>query len=241
MSGSDLKLLGTKLSPFSHRIEWALKLKGVEYELVVEDLKKKSSLLLELNPVHKKVPVLVHGGKAISESLIILEYIDETWKQNPILPNEPLERARVRFWATFVDEKLIEAARKALFSEGEDQAKALESVDEAMQLLEVESRANGKKFFGGDAIGLLDMMLGWAAYWSKFGEEAASLTVIDLNKYPAFASWVNNVLQLPLINQNLPPPSELRRVCHTLQMARLGKISTYWEAIKYGTHTLRPY
>ena len=81
-SQNDVKLLSFEQSPVGHRVEWALKLKGVDLEYVEEDIFNKSNLLLELNPVHKKVPVLVHNQKPIAESLIIVEYIDQTWKQS---------------------------------------------------------------------------------------------------------------------------------------------------------------
>ena len=109
----EVKLFRTWSSRFSLRIVWALKLKGIEYETILEDLQNKSSLLLQYNPVHKKVPVLLHNGKPILESLVILEYIEETWKQHPLLPEDPCEKATARFWARFNDEKV----HNSLFSD----------------------------------------------------------------------------------------------------------------------------
>lgn len=84
----------------------ALKLKGIEFEFIKEDIFKKSSLLLESNPVYKMIPVFIHGEKAIPDSLVILEYIDETWIQNPIMPKDPRERAYSRFWAKFSEDQV---------------------------------------------------------------------------------------------------------------------------------------
>lgn len=101
-----MQLLGYWGSPFALRVKWALKLKGIQYEYLEEDLPNKSPMLLELNPVLKKVPVLVHNGKPLAESLVIIEYIDETWTHNPLMPKDPYERAKARFWAKFADEKV---------------------------------------------------------------------------------------------------------------------------------------
>ena len=102
----EVKLLGATGSPFVCRVQIALKLKEIEYKFVEENLVNKSQLLLKYNPIYKKVPVFVHNDKPIIESLVILEYIDEIWKQNPILPNDPYQRALVRFWSKFIDDKV---------------------------------------------------------------------------------------------------------------------------------------
>ncbi|PON67460.1 S-crystallin [Parasponia andersonii] len=107
MVQSDVRLLGMWASPFVLRVRIALNLKQVQYEFVEETVGVKSELLLKSNPVHKKVPVLLHGGKSISESLIIIQYIDNAWASSgpSILPSDPYDRASHQFWAAYVDDK----------------------------------------------------------------------------------------------------------------------------------------
>ena len=104
---NDVKVLGAWPSPYAMRARIALHLKKVDYEYIVETMKPKSELLLKSNPVHKKIPVLFHLGKPICESLVIVQYIDETWNStHPILPADPYDRAIARFWASYIDDKV---------------------------------------------------------------------------------------------------------------------------------------
>ncbi|KAG5626100.1 hypothetical protein H5410_011318 [Solanum commersonii] len=208
----DVKLLGTKESIFTQRIMWALKLKGICYEFIEQDFSSRSSpLLVKLNPVYNKVPVMVHDGNSLAESLVILEYIEETWPFiNPLFPVDPFERASGRFWARFVDGKFYEAAKKAFFSSGETKAEAVESVVEGLHFL--EGQIIGKKFFGGEKIGYLDIIIGWIAYWFQYIEEIGEFKAMDSTKYPCLHAWINNFIQLPIIQQSLPTPDVVKAV-----------------------------
>ncbi|XP_043692829.1 probable glutathione S-transferase [Telopea speciosissima] len=219
----ELKLLGTKLSPFSWRIIWVLKLKGIEYDFIEEDLRNKSQLLLSSNPVHKKVPVLIHGGKAIPESIIILLYIEETWLKNPILPNDPYERSQALFWAKFADEKFLPEIEMAFSSTGDDQVKAVELATAALEVLEGEIK--GKRFFGGDRIGFVDVVVGWIAYWLEMVEEAACFKVSNSKKFPSLHSWMNNFLEVTVIRENLPSPDDLRIFFHDLRQVKCDSLT----------------
>lgn len=99
---------GMWISTYAKKVELALKIKGIAFDYVEENLSNKSCLLLKYNPIYKKVPVLLHRGKPVFESLVILEYIDETWKNEPrLLPQHPYERATVRIWATYCLQVII--------------------------------------------------------------------------------------------------------------------------------------
>ncbi|EMS58569.1 putative glutathione S-transferase parA [Triticum urartu] len=71
---TGLVLLDFWVSPFAQRCRIALAEKGLACESLEQELLgAKSDLLLGSNPVHKKVPVLLHDGRAVCESLVILE------------------------------------------------------------------------------------------------------------------------------------------------------------------------
>jgi len=204
---SEVKVIGTWGSPFSRRVELALKLKGVEYEYIEEDLANKSPLLLQYNPVHKKVPVLIHNGKPIAESQVILEYIDETWKQNPFFPQDPYDRAIARFWAKFIDEKCLQAVWQISWAKDAEREKAIEEACQTLKTLEDELK--GKKFFGGDKIGFLDIVANSVAFWVGAITEANGTELVTREKFPVLCVWIDEYLSSNLVQESLPPRAKL--------------------------------
>ncbi|KAJ8751583.1 hypothetical protein K2173_016830 [Erythroxylum novogranatense] len=203
---APVKLLGAWASAFSQRIELALKLKGIEYEYVEEDLSNKSPfpLLLEYNPVHKKIPVLVHRGKPIAESLVILEYIEDTWSNNPVLPKDPYDRAIARFWAKFVDETILQLVIKARDTPDEEEKKKIfAEVGEQLKVLDKELQ--GKEFFGGETIGYLDIVVFFIAYWFQVGQEVIGVAIVTEEKLPNLWKWTGKLLNIDLVKASLPP------------------------------------
>ncbi|XP_059299799.1 glutathione transferase GST 23-like [Lycium ferocissimum] len=203
----EVKVIGSSGSVFCTRVEWALKLKGVAYEYIQENLLNKSELLINSNPVNKKVPVLLHDDKPIVESLVILEYIDETWKGYSLLPQDPHERATGRFWAKFVDETCVIGSWQAMQAEGEAKAKAIESVQELFAV--IEKQIQGKKFFGGEQIGYLDLVMGWKCHWLSAMEEVGQMKLLDQEKFPSLHQWAKNFKQNPIIHEIMPPQENL--------------------------------
>ncbi|KAI3421581.1 uncharacterized protein J3R85_012086 [Psidium guajava] len=209
---AKLKIIVSTTSLFCTRIEWALKLKGLEYELAFEDRSKgKSELLLKSNPAHKKVPVLLDDGVAIAESKVILEYIDEKWKGGdlyPLLPQDPCERAQARFWAQFADDTCLVGTWGACCAEDAlEKEKAVEAALESFTYL--EKQIEGKKFFAGDKIGYLDLVVGWIPHSLGAVEEAGGMKILDAERFPSLHEWAQNFVEIPLIKECLPPRDKL--------------------------------
>ncbi|KAF3449040.1 hypothetical protein FNV43_RR09764 [Rhamnella rubrinervis] len=193
----SVKVFGVQGSPFSCRVEIALKLKGVDFEYFEENLANKSPLLLKYNPVYKKVPTFVHNGNPLAESLVILEYIDETWTNFPLLPNNPYQRARARFLSKFIDDKCFPSVGKALWARDDKEAK------ENLKFLENE--LNGKKFFGGDTVGLVDIAGTCIAFWLPAIEEAVGAKLLTAKEFPKLCKWSHDYVNHPVVKEKLPP------------------------------------
>ncbi|RDX67072.1 hypothetical protein CR513_54092 [Mucuna pruriens] len=206
----EVKVLGFWSSPFVHRVIWALKLKGISYELIEVDRYNKSELLLQSNPVYKKVPVLIHGDKAIAESLVILEYIEETWPHNPLLPKDNHERALARFWIKFGEDSIASITNLFLgpYKDEEERASATKKAEESIMVMEERGLGN-KKFFGGNNIGMVDIAYGCLSHWLEGLEEIVGMKLIEPNKFPRLHAWTQNFKQVPVIKQNLPDYAKL--------------------------------
>jgi len=209
----SVKVLGAWPSPFVMRPRIALNLKYVEYELIEETMQPKSELLLKSNPIHKKIPVLFHGDRPVCESLIIVEYIDETWSSvSPILPSDPYERASARFWAAYIDEKWFPNVRGIAAAQGEEAKKsAVDSVLEGLVLLEdaYVISSNGKPFFGGDTIGHVDIALGSYLGWIRVTEQMNGIQILDEAKIPALVKWSEIFAAHPAVKDVLPETDKL--------------------------------
>ncbi|RZS08241.1 hypothetical protein BHM03_00039184 [Ensete ventricosum] len=202
------------MSLFVTRVGIALNLKKVGYEFVqVEVHGQKSEILVKSNPVYKKIPVLIHQGKPICESAIIVEYIDEIWtSEPPILPSHPFDRAVARFWATYIDDKLL-ALVKALAhgaAAGPSKAETVDRVAEVLQLLEeaFAECSHGKDYFGGDTIGYVDIVLGSCLGWMKTVEEMKDVRLLDEKKVPLLVGWAESFLQDKAVKQVMPEIDE---------------------------------
>jgi glutathione S-transferase len=70
---------------------------------------------LKLNP-KGVVPTLIHDGRAIIESTLICEYLDQTFPEPPLVPISAYERSQMRRWSKHIDEGVFEATREISFS-----------------------------------------------------------------------------------------------------------------------------
>jgi maleylpyruvate isomerase len=96
-----MKLHGYFRSSASYRVRIALNLKGLTADHLPHHLRKgeqRDPAYLAINP-QGLVPTLDDGGAILTQSLAIIEWLDEIHPEPPLLPQDPLRRAKVRAFA----------------------------------------------------------------------------------------------------------------------------------------------
>ncbi|XP_074311224.1 putative glutathione S-transferase [Silene latifolia] len=206
MAKNEVILLDFWPSSFGMRVRIALAEKGVEYEYKDEDLRNKSELLLKMNPIHKKIPVLVHNNKPVCESSIIVQYIDEVWTdKSPLLPSDPYQRAQARFWADFIDKKTYDGTKKIWTSKGEEQEVAKKEFIEHLKVL--EEQLGDKPYFGGDTFGYVDVSLIPFYSWFYILETEGNFKIEESN--PKIIDWAKRCMQRESVAKTLPDQKKL--------------------------------
>jgi glutathione S-transferase len=200
-------LLSTWASVFGMRVKIALAEKGVEYEYKEDSLTNKSPLLLMMNPIHKKVPVLIHKGKPVCESLNIVQYIDEVWKEkSPLFPSDPHDRAQARFWADYVDQKIYSVGRRVWTTKGKEQEVAKEEFIDCLRVL--EGALGDRPYFGGEKFGFDDVSLIPFYSWFYAYETCGNFS-IEAN-CPKLIAWAKRCMGRESVSKSLADP---QRVC----------------------------
>lgn len=98
---NNLTLYDYFRSSASYRVRIALNLKGLKYQQIPIDLRIAEQTLpdyLKTNP-QGLVPALQIGSEILTQSLAIIEYLDDIYPETPLLPKDPLQRAKIRSFA----------------------------------------------------------------------------------------------------------------------------------------------
>ncbi|KAI3458870.1 hypothetical protein Pfo_015533 [Paulownia fortunei] len=190
--------------PFSKTVEIALKLKGVSFTLIQENLFNPSSEVRKKSPLCPSAPLLVHNGEVISHASVIVEYIDETWKGKSIFPKNPKDRAKARSLIKFIG-KCMPAVMRACWGRewGDVQKMAIENARNCLRTLENE--LNGKQYFGGDSIGAVDISAVFIALWVQVNAEANAIKLLTTDLFPLLSKWAARILSNTIIKETLPP------------------------------------
>jgi maleylacetoacetate isomerase len=157
-------------SSASYRVRIALNLKGVEYEALSVDLlhgKQKEAEYRVQNP-QGFVPMLDVDGHRITQSLAIIEYLEATRPEPPLLPSDPAEAAHVRALALIVacdihplnNLRVLKYLSGPLVQEEETRNNWYRHwVAEGLAALEAQAAPRAGRFLFGDSPTLADICL----------------------------------------------------------------------------------
>ena len=107
-----LKLCGFHISNYHNKVRIALLEKGVPFEEDAACKPSQQDEFLARTPIGK-VPFLeLDGGRRLSESEVIFEYLEDAYPQKPLLPKDPYERAKVRELVRFMELHVELVARR---------------------------------------------------------------------------------------------------------------------------------
>ncbi|XP_037722169.1 pyrimidodiazepine synthase [Drosophila subpulchrella] len=183
-----LRLYSMRFCPYAQRAHLVLNAKNVPYHTVNINLTEKPEWLVDFSPL-LKVPALQlveeKDQPSLIESLIISEYLDDKYPENPLLPKDPLKRAQ--------DKILLERFSGIInaFMKIRLQGTGLEDYWVALDIFEKELTKRGTPFFGGDKPGFVDYMIWpWFERLSVIEFTLPEEYNFDEKRFPKITKWI---------------------------------------------------
>ncbi|CAM6104992.1 unnamed protein product [Calypogeia fissa] len=202
---------------YAQRVRIALEEKGIAYTPIDVNLANRPQGLLDANPIYKKIPTIVHNGKPVAESLIIMEYLEDEWStQVPLLPKDAYERSQVRSWADYIyksadillDYKLVNPARSIPGSP--EQKAAQEASVNFLRTLEsaMTSFSKDGPFFTGATFGYLDVVVAPFPNLLTLAEKLGGVPVPGADELPRLYKCMETCAARPSYKAVIPSKEE---------------------------------
>lgn len=201
-----LTVYGAPLSPFVRKVLLLLEIKGIAYDNIPAAPGRLPEGYLDISPLGK-IPAIRDGDLSVSDSSVIVQYLEEKYPQGPtLLPATPEQRARARWLEEYADTKLLEVTGLSLFMERllkpvffkqpTDEARVQKAVEveipKALTYLETQAPATG--FLFGDNISLADISVG-----VQFINARIAGYIIDPALWPKTAAWFDRICAHPAV------------------------------------------
>ena len=197
-----LVLHSAKRASAPYRVRIGLSLKGLAFELRPVDLVTNAHHTDAYRGLNAQalVPTLEVDGRPLTQSLAILEWLDETFPEPRLLPTDPFDRATVRAMAEIIacdihplnNLRILRALAALEVDEEHRNAWATRWISDGFSALEPMIARHGGAFAFGDTPGLVDCLLVPQVF-------NASRFNVDLSPFPAIQAAVDRAAQHPAI------------------------------------------
>jgi glutathione S-transferase len=200
MTGYQMKIIGSYVSPYVRKVLAGLALKGLDYEIDPITPFFGGDEFERLSPL-RRIPVLVEGDLALCDSSVICAWLDEAFPQHQLLPASVNDRARARWLEEYADTRLGDVfiwgffypkfVNPIVWGEPGDQARIDKTLADDMprELDYLEGQLPAEGWLFGSEIGLADISIA-----SFFRNGAYAGFEVDASRWPRTAAFVQRAL-----------------------------------------------
>jgi len=244
---APILIIGSYVSPYVRKLLACLAIKGLAYTIDPITPFYGNDEFTRLSPL-RRIPVLVQGDLALSDSSVICAWLDEQYPEHPLLlpQGSPADRARARWLEEFADSRMGEVfiwdlfyqkvVHPAVWGEPGDATRIAQAIDTAipavLDYLEAELPTDGFLF---GALGLADIAIATFFPNARFaGYE------IDAQRWPTTAAFVERCLAHPALAALAPFEQAQIRVSPQGRREALLAAGAPLSEQSYGLKTPRP-
>lgn len=200
---APVQLYSLAACPFAQRTRILLRLKEIPFELTEIDFSKpKPDWFLKLNPLGQ-VPVIVHEGKAINESSVIGEYLEDVFPERRTMPADPWRRAIARILIGICNDSFVPEMYRLLLEQ--DPSKWREKTESALASwrrvndLLLRYNPEGTWLFDEEGFGAAELT--FAGFFQRYCLNAyyRHFELPQTEAYARVRRWADAILAHPLV------------------------------------------